>query len=118
VDAFLAASRQGDFEELLSVLDPDIVLRADYGGAPEGASKVVLGARAVADHALTFSRLGGQDLLARPALVNGAVGQVVFRAGRPFAVMGFTVAGGKIVEIDILADPARLGRLDLSAVDD
>ncbi|MDQ3317638.1 MAG: sigma-70 family RNA polymerase sigma factor [Actinomycetota bacterium] len=116
VDAFLAASRGGDFGALLEVLDPDVVLRADYGAA--GASRKVDGAAAVADQALTFSRLGGPDLLARPALVNGAVGRVVFRDGRLFAVMGFTVAGGKIVEIDILADPERLRRLDLSVLDD
>jgi len=116
VDAFLAASRGGDFGALLEVLDPDVVLREDYGAA--GASRKVDGAAAVADQALTFSRLGGPDLLARPALVNGAVGRVVFRDGRLFAVMGFTVAGGKIVEIDILADPERLRRLDLSVLDD
>jgi len=116
VDAFLAASRGGDFGALLEVLDPDVVLREDYGAA--GASRKVDGAAAVADQALTFSRLGGPDLLARPALVNGAVGRVVFRDGRLFAVMGFTVVGGKIVEIDILADPERLRRLDLSVLDD
>ena len=114
VDAFLAAARGGGFETLLAVLAPEVVLRADYGAA--GESKLVRGARAVAGQALTFSRLGGPALLARPALVNGAVGQVVFRDGRPFAVMGFTVATGKIVEIDILADPERLNRLDLQLV--
>ncbi len=98
------------------MLDPDIVLRADYGAA--GASREIRSAAAVAEQVLTFSRLGGPDLLARPALVNGAVGRVVFRDGRPFAVMGFTVVSGKIVEIDILADPARLRRLDLAVLDD
>ena len=72
----------------------------------------------MANQALTFSRLGGPELLAQPALVNGAVGRVVFRGGQPFSVMGFTVRGGKIVEIDILADPEHLVRLDLSVLDD
>jgi len=114
VEAFLAASRGGDFGALVAVLDPEVVLRGDYGAA--GASRLVRGAHAVANQALTFSRLGGPDLLSRPALVNGAVGRVVFQDGRPFSVMGFTIAGGKIVEIDILADPERLRRLDLLAV--
>src|SRR5829696_1869871 len=112
VDAFLAASREGDFEGLLAVLDQDVVLRADYGTA--GASRLISGARAVAGGALTFSRLAP---FARPALVNGAAGLVTARDGRPISVMGFTVARGKIVEIDVLADPDRLGRLDLSVLD-
>ena len=111
VDAFLAASRGGDFGALLAVLDPDVVLRADNGAA--GASRLVRGARAVAEQALTYSRLAPSS---RPALVNGAPGAVTAPGGVPRAIMGFTVAGGKIVEIDILADPERLGRLDLSAV--
>jgi RNA polymerase sigma factor (sigma-70 family) len=111
VDAFLAASRGGDFEALLAVLDPNVVLRADYGAA--GASRLVRGARAVAGQALTYSRLAP---FSRPALVNGAPGTVTAPRGVPRAVMGFTVAGGRIVEIDILADPERLSRLDLSAV--
>src|SRR5829696_7049736 len=115
VDAFLAAAREGDFGALLAVLDPDVVLRADTGGPP----REVRGARAVANQALTFSRLGGPGRVSRPALVNGAAGVVSQDPdGRPFSVMGFTMAGGRIVEIDILADPARLGRLDLSALDD
>ena len=117
VDAFLAASRDGDFGALIAVLDPDVVLRADYGtgppGLPEGASKVVRGSRAVAEQALTFSRFAP---FARPALVNGLAGVVTAPGGEPLAVMGFTVARGKVVEIDILADPGRLRRLDLSAV--
>jgi len=112
VDAFLAASREGDFEGLLAVLDQDVVLRADYGTA--GASRLISGARAVAGGALAFSRLAP---FARPALVNGAAGLVTARDGRPLSVMGFTVARGKIVEIDVLADPGRLGRLDLSVLD-
>jgi len=111
VDAFLAAARGGDFGALVAVLDPDVVLRADYGAA--GASRLVRGARAVAGQALTFSRLAP---FSRPALVNGAAGAVTAPGGEPVAVMAFTVAGGKIVEIDILADPERLGRLDLPAV--
>src|SRR6266542_3723311 len=115
VDAFLAAARGGDFDALLAVLDPDVVLRADRGAVPPGASVVVRGARAVADGALTFS---GRARFARPALVNGAAGLVVASRGRPFAVMGFTVTRGKIVEIDILADPTRLRQLDLALLDD
>ena len=111
VDAFMAASRGGDFDALLAVLDPDVVLRADNGAA--GASRLVRGARAVANQALTYSRLAPSS---RPALVNGAPGAVTAPGGVPRAIMGFTVAGGKIVEIDILADPERLRRLDLSAV--
>ncbi len=111
VEAFLAASRGGDFEALLAVLDPEVVLRADNGAA--GASRLVRGARAVANQALTYSRLAP---FSRLALVNGAAGAVTAPGGVPRAIMGFTVAGGKIVEIDILADPERLGRLDLSAV--
>jgi RNA polymerase sigma-70 factor (ECF subfamily) len=116
VDAFLAASREGDFEALLTVLAPDVVLRADTGAAPRYAPTEFRGAREVAGRALAFS---GQAAFARPALVNGAAGIVSWAAdGRPFSVMGFTVAGGKLVEIDILANPVRLRRLDLSDLDD
>jgi RNA polymerase sigma-70 factor (ECF subfamily) len=96
------------------VLDPDVVLRADRGAVPPGASREVRGAPAVAEQALIFSRLAP---FAQPALVNGAAGVVVAPRGRPFSVMGFTVRRGKIVEIDILADPARLRRLDLAVLD-
>jgi RNA polymerase sigma factor (sigma-70 family) len=114
LDAFMAAVRDGDFERLVAVLDPDIVLRAD-GGALAGASRVVRGARTVAGQAATFSRLGLSNQL---VLVNGQLGFVSRRPdGHLFAVLGFTIAGGKIVEIDILADPERLSRLDLSALD-
>ena len=109
VDAFLAASREGDFEALLAVLDEDVVLRADYGDA--GASRLIRGARAVAGGALAFSRFAP---FARPALVNGAAGLVTVREGTPLSVMGFTVVRGKIAEIDVLADPERLQRLDLA----
>jgi RNA polymerase sigma-70 factor, ECF subfamily len=116
VDAFLAAARGGDYEALLAVLDPDVVLRADRGSLAPAAPRVIRGARAVVEQALTFSRFAG---LARPALVNGAAGIVSFdREGRPFAVVGFTVTRGKIAEIDILADPVRLRRLDLTALRD
>jgi len=114
VDAFLAAAREGDFERLITVLDPDIVLRAD-GGALASASRVVRGAQAVAEQAATFSRLGLSDQV---VLVNGPVGLLERRPdGRLFAVIGFTIARGKIVEMDILADPERLKRLDLSAIE-
>jgi RNA polymerase sigma-70 factor (ECF subfamily) len=115
VDAFFAAARGGDFDALLAVLDPDVVLRSDGGVVHPGASVVVHGARAVATQALTFARLSP---FVRPVLVNGAAGVVVTRRGRPFSVMGFTVTGGKIVAIDVLADPERLRQLDLSVLDD
>ena len=117
VNAFMAASRDGDFEGLMAVLDPDVVRRADFGVAPGLAySPEVRGAEAVATQALSFARREG-PVVTRPALVNGAVGQVVFRDGRPFAVMGFTVSDGKIVAIDILADPERVSELDLAFLD-
>src|SRR5512132_3560653 len=105
VDAFLAAARGGDFDALLAVLDPDVVLRADRGAVPPGASRQVRGAPAAAEQALSFSALAR---FAQPALVNGAAGIVAVRGGRLISVLGFTVTGGKIVEIDILADPERL----------
>jgi RNA polymerase sigma factor (sigma-70 family) len=113
VEAFVAASRAGDFGALLAVLDPDVVVRADFG--PRAArSGEVRGAAAVAEQAMTFRHLAPG---ARRALVNGAPGAVVFAADRPFAVIGFTVRSGKVVEIDILADPERLARLDLAVLD-
>jgi RNA polymerase sigma factor (sigma-70 family) len=115
VDAFLTAARGGDLDALLAVLDPEVVVRADRGAVPAGAPKEIRGARAVAEQALTFSQLVHS---ARPALVNGAAGIVSWLPnGQPFSVMGFTVRRGKIVEIDILADPARLRRLDLTVLD-
>src|SRR5438034_6912413 len=114
VDAFLTAARDGDFERLVAVLDPEIVLRAD-GGALADASRIVRGAQAVAAQASTFSRLGLSNQF---VLVSGNIGLVSRRSdGRLFSVLGFTIAGGKVVEIDILADPERLGRLDLSAIE-
>ncbi len=115
VDAFLAAARDGDFERLVATLHPDIVLRADTGVA--ASSHEVRGAEAVAGQALYFSRLAGSGASGRPALVNGAVGQVFFRDGNLFSVLGFTVAAGRIVAIDILADAERLAQLDLVDLD-
>jgi RNA polymerase sigma factor (sigma-70 family) len=116
VDAFLAAARGGDFHALLAVLDPDVVVRAERGGVPPGASTELHGARAAAEQALNFS---GLAQFARPVLVNGGPGIVSWLpGGQPFSVMGFTVRRGKIVEIDILADPVRLRQLDLAVLDD
>jgi RNA polymerase sigma-70 factor (ECF subfamily) len=115
VDAFLAASRGGDFDALLAVLDPDVVLRADTGAGLVGVSQVLRGSRAVAGQALAFQRFSG---FARPALVNGAAGVVTASDGQPLAVMGFSIMRGRIVEIDILADPERLRRLDLTVLGD
>jgi RNA polymerase sigma-70 factor (ECF subfamily) len=114
VDAFLAAARDGDFEGLLAVLDPDVVLRADMGPLA-GGLREVRGARAVAGQAVFYSQLG---LVVRPALVNGAAGAVSMRDGKPFSVGAITVRDGKIVEMDILADPERLRQLDLTILDD
>ena len=103
VDAFLAAARGGDFDALLAVLDPDVVVRADRGAVPAGASERArcAGRRRAGPHFLAG------DPLARAALVNGAAGIVSWLPnGQPFSVMGFTVRRGRIVEIDILADPA------------
>jgi RNA polymerase sigma-70 factor (ECF subfamily) len=111
VDAFLAAAREGDFDALLAILDPDVVLRADLGG---GVSREVRGAETVAGRARMWSRV---DLVLHHALVNGAAGLVSTRDGRPFSG-GITVRDGKIVAIDILADPERLDQLDLTVLDD
>jgi RNA polymerase sigma-70 factor, ECF subfamily len=111
LDAFLAAARGGNFEALLEVLDPDMVLRADTGPDAREASRIVRGAANVARQALAFSRL---DVEVRPALINGAPGTVSFRDGRPFAIAGFTIRNRRVVEMDILADPERLDRLDLT----
>jgi RNA polymerase sigma factor (sigma-70 family) len=110
VDAFLAASREGDFEGLLAILDPDIVLRADAGTGPFGPSVLVRGAREVMAQARQFAPLAR---FARRVLVNGAPGFLVARGGEPVALLAATVAGGRITELDILADPVRLRQLDL-----
>jgi RNA polymerase sigma factor (sigma-70 family) len=109
VDAFMAAAHDGDFDGLLAVLDPDVVLRVDFG--PVGGSKEVRGAAAVAGQARTYSQLG---LVVQRALVNGVPGAVSILDGEVFSVGAFTVRGGKIVEFDILADPERLRQLDLT----
>jgi RNA polymerase sigma factor (sigma-70 family) len=115
VDAFFAAARDGDFDALVAVLDPDVVLHSDGGVVRPAASVVVRGAEAVAERAFTFARLSP---FVRPALVNGAAGVVVAPHGRPFSVMAFTVTDGKIVEIDALSDPERLRQMDLAVLDD
>jgi RNA polymerase sigma-70 factor (ECF subfamily) len=107
VAAFLAAAREGDFERLVAVLDPDVVLRVDLGPV----SRELRGAAAVAGEAATFAGLG---LDIRPATVNGVAGSVSFLDGRPFSIGAVTVRGGRIVELDILADPERLNDLDLT----
>jgi RNA polymerase sigma factor (sigma-70 family) len=114
VDAFLAAGRDGDFEALVAVLDPDVVLRQDFGVAGPGVSREVRGAEKVASQAVVYSRL---RVAIKPALINGAPGIVTFRDGEPFSVGAFTVGAGRIVELDFLADPERLRRLDLSVLD-
>jgi RNA polymerase sigma factor (sigma-70 family) len=110
VDAFFAASRDGDFDALLAILDPDVELRIDGGLLRAEASLVLHGANAVATYAATYSRLYP---FVRPALVNGAAGAVVAPRGRLFSVMGFTVSGGRITAIDALVDPERLAQLEL-----
>jgi RNA polymerase sigma factor (sigma-70 family) len=112
VNAFLAASRGGDFDALLALLDPDVVLRADRAAVQAGASREVRGAAAVAK---TFS---GRARAAQPALVNGAPGAVWAPGGRPRVVFGFAITRGKIVKIDLVADPERLRRLDLTVLND
>ncbi len=112
VDAFLAAGRDGDFDRLVAVLHPDVVLRADFG--PAAGSREVRGAENVARQAVMYSRVG---LAVRVALINGAVGMVTTRDGQLFSVGGFTITNGRIAAMDILADPERLRRLDLTVLD-
>jgi RNA polymerase sigma-70 factor (ECF subfamily) len=112
VDAFMSAAREGDFAALVSVLDPEVVLRADGGTALAGVSRLIRGARNVARQALAFSRLGGHAL---PAIINGAAGLVVTRHGRPWSILAFTVCSGRIAEIDIVADPERLQQIGVPA---
>jgi RNA polymerase sigma-70 factor, ECF subfamily len=111
VDAFFAAARRGDFDALVSVLDPDIVERVDAGPARPDITRLVRGASVVAGRAIMFDQPSAR---LRPVLVNGAAGVVVTVGGEPFAVMAFTVSGGRIVEIDVLADADRLNRLDVA----
>jgi RNA polymerase sigma-70 factor, ECF subfamily len=113
VEAFLAAARDGDFDALVAVLAPDVVLRADGGGVA-GLSRHVRGAAAVAGQALYWTQQ--VELTVRHALVNGAPGIVSIQDGKPFSVGAFTVRNGKIAEIDFLADPERIARLDLNVL--
>jgi RNA polymerase sigma factor (sigma-70 family) len=112
VEAFLAAARDGDFDRLVAVLDPDVVLRQDFGAA---GPREVRGAAAVAGQAVAYSQVG---LVIKPALINGAVGLVATRHGQPFSVGGFTVRHGRIVEMDWLVGAERLRELDLTILDD
>jgi RNA polymerase sigma factor (sigma-70 family) len=109
VDAFLAASRAGDFDALVAVLDPDVVFRADTGGVAPLARPPVCGAEAVARQVLTRGRRFAA--FARPAVVNGGAGVVVTPHGRPIAAVGFTIVGGRIVAIDLVADQRKLSGL-------
>jgi RNA polymerase sigma factor (sigma-70 family) len=106
VDAFLAASRAGDFEALLEVLDPDVVFRIDAGGIAPRARPPVEGAEAVA--AQVLERGSPFAAFARPAIVNGTAGVIVVPGKKPIAVVGFTITDGRIAEIDVIADPAKL----------
>jgi RNA polymerase sigma-70 factor, ECF subfamily len=114
VEAFLAASRKGDFDALLEVLDPDIVLRADSGELEEPPSVFLRGAHEVASQALLFRNLAPH---VRPVLVNGAVGFVAAPGGKVFSVGTFTIKNGKIAEMYVLADPERLARIDFAFLD-
>lgn len=109
VDAFFEAAREGDFDALVEVLHPEVVLRSDGGSARPTANHLIRGAAEVAGRAMTFADLAP---FVAPVLVNGVAGVLVAPEGRPFSVMAFTVADGKVVAIDALADPDRLGRLD------
>jgi RNA polymerase sigma-70 factor (ECF subfamily) len=113
VEAFIAALRGGDFEGLLAVLDPDLVVRADMP-APSGAPSEIRGAAVWAKGAIVYGHLAQ---LTRPALVNGAIGVVVAPRGKLVRALRFTIANGKITEIEVIGDPARLGELDVSIVD-
>jgi RNA polymerase sigma-70 factor (ECF subfamily) len=113
VEAFLAAAREGDFDGLVAVLDPDVTLRADGGPDRPALSVLVQGAETVASRALMFSKIPRSAL---PVVVNGVAGVMAGTDGRPFSVMSFTVAGGRIVAMHVLADPERLATLDLPSL--
>jgi RNA polymerase sigma factor (sigma-70 family) len=114
VDAFIAAARDGDFEGLLAVLDPEVVVRSDGGLARPGLASLVRGAQAVAEQSMLFRQVAETSTR---VLVNGVPGGVVWAPdGSPFAVLALTVRGGRIVAIDVLADPDRLAQLDLTVV--
>jgi RNA polymerase sigma factor (sigma-70 family) len=112
IGAFLAAAREGDFDRLVAVLDPDVVLRQDFGPARR---REIRGAELVASQALSYAQM---ELEVRPALINGVAGAVAFLHGQPFSIGVVTVREGKIVELDFLADPERLRELDLTILDD
>jgi RNA polymerase sigma-70 factor (ECF subfamily) len=114
VDAFFAASRNGDFDALVSVLDPDVILRSDGGTARPRMTFTLRGPKQVASQAITSSKLSP---FVRPALINGAAGVVVAAHGKAMFVMAFTVTGGAIAAIDVLADPDRLREIDVSVLD-
>jgi RNA polymerase sigma-70 factor (ECF subfamily) len=114
VDAFFAAGRAGDFDRLVAVLDPDVSLRGDFGPGPAG-QRAVRGASAVAGLARGYA---APEREVRPAVVNGAAGAVIVVDGRATAIMGFVVRRGRITAIDVLADPARIARIDLRALID
>ena len=109
VDAFLTAAREGDFDALIAVLDPEVVLRVDAGAGSPLAQDPVRGAEAVAREAGRWARMAP---LARPAVVNGVAGAIVGHPGRPFAVVAFTVVDDRIVKLDFVVDPAKLARID------
>jgi RNA polymerase sigma-70 factor (ECF subfamily) len=111
VDAFFAAGRSGDFDRLVSVLHPDVVLRGDFGAGAAGFRAD--GAASVAKLARSYA---GPEREARAATVNGAAGAVIFVGGRATAIMGFVVRDGHVAAIDVLADPQRIAKIDLSAV--
>lgn len=113
VDAFMAAARDGDFDALVSVLDPDVVLRSDGGAGRPSWSKLLRGAQVVAGNAVMFSKAAAQAL---PVLVNGEAGIIGNADGRAFSVMAFTVRNGRIVEINVVTDPERLAKIDLAAL--
>jgi RNA polymerase sigma-70 factor (ECF subfamily) len=111
VEAFLAASRGGDLDALVALLDPDVVLRLESGVAPPGGTREYRGASTAAEEAIRGAQRAARTV---PVRVNGAAGLVALDAqGRPFALLCFAIAGGRIVALDVLADPARIGRLDL-----
>ncbi|MFC9977835.1 RNA polymerase sigma factor SigJ [Spirillospora sp. NPDC127200] len=116
VDAFLTAARGGDLDGLVAVLDPDVVLRADSGKTLPGGMRVLRGVRDVAGQAATFQRMATASST-RPALVNGAAGLVNTIDGELISIMSFTIAGDRIAAIDILSDPDRLARLDLTGLE-
>ena len=118
VDAFFSAARGGDFDALVAVLDPGVVLRIDAGPRRPAASVATRGAAAVARQALTGLSTALRAVDLRPALVNGAAGAVVFMRGRPVTVIGFTVTEGKIAEIDAIADPERIAKITAAVIDD